>query len=185
VVELPRGKAWTKAAIGLVAAVGVVAAFASPIGAALRDAKAKDACGLLTTPDVTAAFPGISIPAEPSPIPDASLTKVGKSTTGCAWGGSFDNSARVQPTASTQLDRSVNPKIVCKQAFTDASNRPLTKDELKGIGTFGTLFLPTSGSQARISICKGKDMFSVSVVPKVPITAEAMIGLARTAAKQV
>jgi hypothetical protein len=153
-----------------------------------RAAKAKHACGLLTTGEITASF--TRAPLDPGPTKMA--PGVQANFTGCEW-----NDEQAVGTVPQLIARVFLARSVTKQEATrlttlepDSNARPLAGRELEGIGSKGAIEIWPDGSYATVSGLKGKDYYIVSVgyvgaPPVAPITNAEILTLARTAAKRV
>jgi hypothetical protein len=153
-------------------------------------AKAKTACNLLTTEDITAIFG--DAPLDPGPTEVDLGTNGAENFTQCQWNDEQTTGPVPQLIARASLARDIT-KSQAKLLSTPraaANGRAITGRNLRGIGSKGVIEINADGSYAAVGGLKGDNYYIVSVTyigapPSAPITDLEILTLARTAAKRV
>jgi hypothetical protein len=169
--------------------VGLTPAGAAVVGPTAPTTEAGDACGLVTSEEITQIFG--DAPLDPGPV-NVPLPKNGrKNFTQCLWDDEQTDGPVPQLIARTSLARNIN-KTQKKflTAIHNSTTRRITGQDLKGLGSKGTIEINTDGSYASVAALKGDDYYIVSVgyvgaPPYLPITDLEILTLAREAAKRV
>jgi hypothetical protein len=170
--------------------VGALPAGAADSGPPSSATKAKDACALLTSEQITEIF--TDAPLDPGPT-SAKLPKHGnKNFSQCLWDDLQTTGPVPQLIAKTSLARGIN-KAQAKLLTTPQANanaRSISGKDLNGLGSKGVIEINPEGSYATVGALKGKDYYIVSVgyvgaQPFAPITDIEIMTLAREASKRV
>ena len=170
--------------------IGLTPAGAQTTGPAAPVTKAKTACDLLTSDQITEIF--TDAPLDPGPTP-ATLPKRGnKNFSQCLWDDLKTTGPVPQLIAKTSLARRIN-KAQAQLLSTpqpSANARAINGKDLNGLGSKGVIEINPEGSYATVGALKGKDYYIVSVgyvgaQPFAPITDIEIMTLAREAAKRV
>ncbi len=169
--------------------VGIVPARAA-VGPTLPVAKAPDACTLLSSDQITAAF--TDAPLDPGPTKVKLPKRARKQFSQCLWDDEKTDGPVPQLIARTSLARGLT-KSQKKLLTTPQANptaRAITGADLEGLGSKGVIDINADGSYASVGALKGDDFYIVSVgyvgaTPPAPIGDAAILGLAREAAKRV
>jgi hypothetical protein len=152
--------------------------------------KAKDACALLTSQEITEIF--TDAPLDPGPTKVELPKKGNKNFSQCLWDDEKTEGPVPQLIAKTSLARGINKSQV-KLLTTpqpNANGRAISRNDLHGLGSKGVIEINPEGSYATVGALKGKDYYIVSVgyvgaQPFAPITDIEIMTLAREAAKRV
>jgi len=170
--------------------VGALPAGAAESGPPSAVTKAKDACALLTSAQITEIF--TDAPLDPGPTPAPLPKKHNKNFSQCLWDDQQTTGPVPQLIAKTSLARGINQAqarlLSTPQA--NANARAIGSGDLHGLGSKGVIEINPEGSYATVGALKGKDYFIVSVgyvgaQPFAPITDLEIMTLAREAAKRV
>ena len=153
-------------------------------------AKAKTACGLLTSAQITEIF--TDAPLDPGPTP-VKLRKNGKKNyTQCLWDDEQTTGPVPQIVARTSLARGVTKQEadVLTTPHQNANGRAISSKDLAGIGSKGVIEIDPNGAYGSVTGLKNKNVYIVTVgyvgaPPFAPITDLEIMTLAREAAKRV
>ena len=166
----------------------------APASATVRsqevNVRAKNACQLLTSADITSLFN--DAPLDPGPK-KVRGSKRAKNFTRCAWDDKRTSGQPVpQLVAYTNLARGLTKaqEELLTTPLANTTARVLTASELEGLGTKGVIEIHPDGASGTVGFLKGKDYSIVSVgylgaPPNAPILDAELIALARKAAPRV
>jgi hypothetical protein len=152
--------------------------------------KARSACKLLTTEEITTVFH--DAPLDPGPkkikLPDGGLENFSQ----CAW---YDKNgdgsvARLMARTSLALGVSSDQAKRLTRPVGNSNGRQLAELDLHGLGSKGTIEINENGTSGSVGALKGDNFFIVTVgyvgAPSTtPITDADILALARAAAKRV
>ena len=176
--------------VGVVLGAALLSAAPASASTAARlpAVKAKHACNLLKTGEITARFTDAPLDPGPRRLPAG----VRENYTGCAWDDQQTSGTTPQLIARVFLARDITKKQAAQLTtlVPGGTVRPLTAAELDGIGSEGAIDIWADGSYATVSGLKGHDYYIVSVgyvgtLPPKPITEAQILAVARAAAKRV
>ena len=152
--------------------------------------KAKTACDLLTSAQITEIF--TDAPLDPGPTPVKLRKKGNKNFSQCLWDDEKTDGPVPQLIAKTSLARGItkSQEKLLTTPQQNANARAITGKDLNGLGSKGVIEIRPDGSYATVGALKGRDYYIVSVgyvgaLPFAPITDLEIMTLAREAAKRV
>ena len=153
-------------------------------------AKAKTACDLLSSAQITEIF--TDAPLDPGPTPVQLRKKGKKNYTQCLWDDEQTTGPVPQIVARTSLARGVTKQEadVLTTPHQNANGRAISSKDLAGIGSKGVIEIEPNGAYGSVTGLKGKNVYIVTVgyvgaPPFAPITDIEIMTLAREAAKRV
>jgi hypothetical protein len=152
--------------------------------------KAKNACKLLTTEEITAVFD--DAPLDPGPtkvkLPDGGLENFSQ----CFWYDDKGDNAVPRLMARTSLALGVDREQAKRltKPVPNSNGRAIAGEELRGVGSKGVIETNANRTSASVSALKANNFYIVTVGyvgagEFTPITDVDILALARAAAKRV
>jgi hypothetical protein len=153
-------------------------------------AKAKNACKLLTSQEITAVFD--DAPLDPGPqkveLPKGGLTNFSQ----CFWFDEKGDASVTRLMARTSLALGINGEQAKRltKPVPNSNGRAIAREELPGVGSKGVIEVNENRTSATVGALKGDNFYIVTVGyvgagEFTPITDVDILTLARAAAKRV